>query len=898
MNKYLLILFFTSHLGLSGFSQTTLTPGDISIISISGDNKSFRFVPLVDLSVGTEIYFTDAGWVGPGFRPNEGAVKYTASALVVAGTNIEYISGASNFTIADDSNVGTNGFLLSTGGDQVLAFQGSTAAPNFIFAAQSNSTQWQASATNSNDSGLPPGLIDGITAVCYGSGPGASSEFDNTWYDCSVTTGTPATVLAAIADQNNWIGNNTTNTPCTDNFFGVPGGGGTPIAVFIHEVQGSGNTVTNSGTLVQIEAVVIGDYQAADEIGGFFVQEETTDEDGDPATSEGIFVYCNTCLIDVMEGDLVQIEGITGEFFDMSQIDVSGADGMVSVMSSSKINLVTPANVSLPALTATNDIATFESIEGMFVNFVNTLTVTEHFQLGRYGQLTLSANGKQRQFTQDNLPSVAGYTAHQIDREKSRIILDDYNDNENIDPVIHPETTNFSVSNTVRGGSTVNNLQGIMHWSWSGNSGTNAWRIRPMKTNPVTFIDSNPRTAAPIGSEDLRIMSFNVLNYFNGNGVGGGFPTSRGANSPAELVRQTDKIVSAMLATDADIIGLVELENDYSDDANSAIANLVDALNLAIGNTAYAYVDPINNVGSDEITNGFIYKIYKVSLLGNYQALTSQAFLDPNNTGQDRNRPAIAQTFEISDPTNDGLGERFTVVINHFKSKGSSCGGTDDDPTTGQGNCNGTRTGASNALISWLDTDPTNSGDPDFVIMGDINAYGMEDPITAFTNNGYTNLVDANVTDASSFVFNGEWGSLDHALSTSSFTSQVSNVSIWNINADESSLLDYNDIIKDPGEQAWQAKPSTNPLFNPDEYRSSDHDPILISLSYGVCPVTLDISSTVSSNIYEAGILITSNGQVPSPNNVDYSAGDCVLMNAGFEVELYANFHAYIDGCN
>jgi len=899
MGKYVILFFLFLALGFKSNAQTVLQPGDIAIISLSGDNKSFRFVPLVNLAQGTEIFFTDAGWIGPGFRAAEGAVKYTASSAVPAGTNIEYLSGAANFTNADDANVGTNGFLLSTSGDQVLAFQGSTASPTFIFAVQSNSTVWQAAATNSNDSGLPPGLSNGVNAIAYGAGTGSGSEIDNIWYDCSTTTGTTAQLLAAIANQNNWTGNNSSYTPCTANFLGTPGGGGgNPVTMFIHDVQGSGSAVTNQGSLVQLEAVVVADYQSANELGGFFIQEETADEDGNAATSEGIFVYCNTCPVAVAEGDLVLVEGISTEFFDMSQIDVSGANGLVTVQSSSNLNLVTPVNVSLPAAAPTNAVATYESIEGMLVNFTNTLTVTEHFQLGRYGQLTLSANGKQRQFTEDNLPSVAGYNTHLVDREKNRIILDDYNDDENIDPVIHPAPGNFSVSNTVRGGNIVNNLQGIMHWSWAGAAGTNAWRIRPMKTNPVNFTNSNPRPAPPIGAEDLRIMSFNVLNYFNGNGVGGGFPTSRGANSPAELVRQTDKIVAALVAIDADIVGLVELENDYSSGANSAIAQLVNALNLAIGSNEYTYVNPGSNLGSDQITNGLIYKSQRVSTVGAHQALTSSAFLDPNNTGQSRNRPALAQTFEIIDPANDGLTERFTVVINHFKSKGSSCGAGDDDTTTGQGNCNGTRTGASNALITWLNTDPTNSGDPDFLVMGDINAYSMEDPITAFTNSGYANLVDLNVTEPSSFVFNGEWGSLDHALSSSSFVSQVSNVSVWNINADESSLLDYNDTILDAGELAWQAKPSTNPLYAPDQFRSSDHDPIIISLSYGACPAVLNIPNTVPSNLYEASVTITSDGLIPAPNSVDYSAGTCIELKPGFEVQGNATFQAYIQGCN
>ncbi len=430
-------------------SQTVLVAGDLVVTEINGDAKSFRFVPLVTLSAGTEIYFTDSGWLTSSFRPNEGAVLYTAPAGgTAAGTNIQYTASASNFTQITDDNVGNGGFFLSTGGDQVLAFQGSTAAPIFIFAAQSNSTQWQqGGATSANTSGLPPGLTDGCTAVAAGSGSGSSDEFDNVWYDCSLIAANNTDLIAAVSDQANWQGDNGASSACSATFTIMPGGTGpscsvvsNPITAKIHEVQGTGSSVTSNGTLTTIEAVVTSDLQLATELGGFFVQEEDADADADPQTSEGIWVYCDSCPVDVMEGDLVEVVGIQQENFDMSQINVAaaGATGGITVISSNNSGLVSPAVISLPAASPTNSATTYENIEGMLIEYSNELTVTEHFQLARYGQLVLSADGKQRQFTQDNAPSAAGYTAHQIDIDRHRIILDDLNDEQNIDPVYHP----------------------------------------------------------------------------------------------------------------------------------------------------------------------------------------------------------------------------------------------------------------------------------------------------------------------------------------------------------------------------------------------------------------------------------------------------------------------------
>jgi len=165
----------------------------------------------------------------------------------------------------------------------------------------------------------------------------------------------------------------------------------------------------------------------------------------------------------------------------------------------------------------------------------------------------------------------------------------------------------------------------------------------------------------------------------------------------------------------------------------------------------------------------------------------------------------------------------FTVAVNHLKSKGSSCSSIGDpDIGDGQGNCNGTRTDAATALVNWLATDPTGSGSEDFLILGDLNAYSQEDPVTTIESASYTDLIEAFVgtgfTDgAYSFNFFAESGSLDHALSSLGMTANVTGAAIWHINADEPAALDYNNFNQPL-------------LYNPDEFRSSDHDPLLVGL--------------------------------------------------------------------
>lgn len=202
-----------------------LTAGDIAIIGVNGDTPdSFTFVATVDLSAGEVITFTDSGVLtGGSFRGNEGAVQYTVPMGGVAAGNVVEFSGVGgDWAAANDANVGNNGLALSTSGDQVFAFSGSSAAPTFIFAVQTNSNQFQADSTSSTTSALPPGLTVGTTAVAVGAGPGDGDEFDNSEYTGPRNQTDKASALADIANASNWTGSNSLITLDTTAFGSLP----------------------------------------------------------------------------------------------------------------------------------------------------------------------------------------------------------------------------------------------------------------------------------------------------------------------------------------------------------------------------------------------------------------------------------------------------------------------------------------------------------------------------------------------------------------------------------------------------------------------------------------------------------------------------------------------------
>lgn len=603
-----------------------------------------------------------------------------------------------------------------------------------------------------------------------------------------------------------------------------------PDAVtLLSDVQGDGARSPLVGDTVNVEAVVTSLITSADVLDGFFLQEQDADADTDPNTSEGVFVFCRAnCPGALAAGDLVQVTGVVAEFFDNTQINATA--GTIAVVDSGR-PLPTAAVVALPAATSTRDAATFQSVEGMRTTISTTLAVSEYFNLARFGEIVLTAGERPYQYTHDNAPSEAGYEAYLADLATRRIILDDDSNDQNDatsgpldnEPYYYP-TPGLSTGNAFRGGDTITGLTGVFEYSFG------AWKLRPVAGEDYVFEPTNPRAAAPaeVGGR-LKVASFNVLNYFttidttSSNRTGtcggpGGTLDCRGADSTAELDRQRAKIVAALLGLDADVIGLVEIQNDDG----VATADLVDALNAATAPGTYAYIDT-GFLGTDAIKQAFVYRLASITPVGDFAVLDAGVDVRFDTM---RNRPALAQTFEEVT-----TGARFTAVVNHFKSKGSPCGAGDDSPLDGSANCDGTRTAAAQALADWLATDPTGSGDPDVLVIGDLNSYRNERPITTLEKAGYTDLLEQFVgEDAYTYVFDGQLGYLDYALANAPLLGQVTGATAWHTNADEVPLLDYNDTVKDAGEASFERKSSALPLYAPDPFRASDHDAVVVGL--------------------------------------------------------------------
>jgi predicted extracellular nuclease/subtilisin-like proprotein convertase family protein len=639
-------------------------------------------------------------------------------------------------------------------------------------------------------------------------------------------------------------------------------GGTTPI----HTIQGSGATSPLINTQVTVEALVVADFQGVGNINGYFVQMADSDQDADPATSEGLFIFDPGNLTPVAVGNFVRVSGTVTEFQSQTQL---GTLTEAAVCAGGPTT-ATPANVVLPF----SDLAYPERFEGMSVAMTQTLTVNETFNLGRGGILTLAA-GRLQQPTNVVLPGAAA-NALQAANNLNWITLDDGSLLQNSDPIIYPTPLGLSALNTVRSGDSVSQLAGVLT---QGNPGWSTpgilYRIHPLSA--PTFTATNPRPAAPNpvrAGGSLRVSSFNVLNYFltlddGVNDICGPDQNMecRGADSALEFTRQRDKLLQALYILNADVVGLMELENTPNVEP---LADIVAGLNGLAGAGTYDYIDAgLINPG-DVIKVGIIYKPGVVQPVGDFAILNN--LVDPN-FDTNLHRPALAQTFQESASN----GGRFTVIVNHLKSKGcTGATGLDADQGDGQSCWNLARTTASNALVNWALSDPTGAGDPDFMILGDLNSYAKEDPMVALETAGYTNLETLFVgANAYSYVFGSQAGSLDHSMANASLTPQVSGATTWHINADEPGVLDYNTEFKSPGQIIS--------LFNADQFRTSDHDPLLIGLN--LTPAAASIVVTKTVGIDPSVCATTDNITVPAGTDVTYCYE---VANTG---TLTLNFH-------
>lgn len=561
-----------------------------------------------------------------------------------------------------------------------------------------------------------------------------------------------------------------------------------PRSFAIGEVQGRAAGSPHHGAEVRVEGVVTATF--LDGLDGFFLQSAADEDDGDPDTSNGLFVARGSVdMSHVQPGQRLQVWG--------EVVDAGPDDGGPTTLRARGMTDLGRAGV-IPARVdaAPADAGDWARLEGMLVRVDAPLTITGHASLLRFGEMVASFDGRQYQPTELFPP---GPEAEREARRNAtaRLLLDDGNADE------WPAAIAFLAElpddgAPLRVGSTLGPVTGIVD--------RRRGQYRLIPTQPLEVTAQADRPAPPRVAGGLRLAALNLENLFNGDGRGGGFPTERGAPTPELFAVQQAKLVATLQALDVDVAALSEIENDGRGPL-TALAGYVDALNSAGPARDWVHVDYGPGPGNDAIRVGLVYRSTRVRPVGAPLSTAAPAFAWGS-------RPPLGQAFEAA------AGGRWLVVANHFKSKGG-CPAADHpqaregdaDQGDGQSCWNAHRVAAAKALADWLDSDPAGIGSENTIILGDLNSYGQEDPLRVLRARGWHDALLAGGLDRPySYVFNGHSGRLDHALMHETRLDRVRGAAVWHANADEHTGFGYEN---DASSDVW---------------RSSDHDPLVLGI--------------------------------------------------------------------
>lgn len=685
----------------------------------------------------------------------------------------------------------------------------------------------------------------------------------------------------------------------------------------ISVIQGEGDKSPLAGESVTVQGVVTAVVSLPTK--GFYLRSEVSDNN--PLTSDGIFVKSGSADSQMIGRTLCLGSEVT-ENYGQTQLSAETwqiVDNNITPTAATDIEILESDNGSFRN--------TLERYEGMLVNLPTDMDPLKDgeqnmrvsrsfsFNYDSYrNNITLAYSRPNMQPNQLNVAGSDESKAAAAQNNDYRLTIESSTKAANGQIPYYPQFETAPEHNYIRIDDSVIGMEGVISYSY----GEYALTVTN-ELNNSNFVHNLPRTDSPDIKEDapkdhfaIRVASQNLFNYFNSpfGGDQNQFGQSRGADTYDEFIQQKSKLVEAIRALDADVVGLMEMENNGFGQ-NSAIADLVNEVNVFYHDeyadnadkpysteNRYVFVgfdhngnevlDELDSLGSDAIATGIIYRPSKVSI-ERTQVITmpqqkAPTIVNDNNevikdgndeileSGQNYHRDALVVTFVVNQ-----TGKRLTVAVNHFKSKGSTCwedwqGVEFGDATVWksrapdldfQGSCAEFRVAGAVRLGEEMQQI---AGDK--IIMGDLNAYAHEDPLLVLTENptnktlttardtfigskpqfnsngdpitvtnsfGYVDIVGKLFEEKGktpwSYSYNDEVGSLDHILITPSLEDRVIDAADWHINAAESNLYDYN----------WEYKcvsySSSNPCsenkyYAEDHFRSSDHDPALITLSY------------------------------------------------------------------
>jgi len=631
------------------------------------------------------------------------------------------------------------------------------------------------------------------------------------------------------------------------------------VVVPIHAIQGSGSTSPLDGQVVVTEGVI-----TARRSNGFFVQTADGEDDGNPETSEGLFVFTgSTSLPAVAVGNRVRVSGRVVDFTPSSNLnqrpltEITGGGGVTVQVSLRAAGAALPAPVAIdPALAApTSALEALERYEGMRVSTGPLVTVAASGAFlseanatvtGTDGVFHAVLQGVPRPFREpgiavtDVIAATAPAGVPRFDTNPERIRIDS-------------DAQLGAARVAADAGIALPSLTGVLDY------GSGVYTLLPdpgQLTGDATGLlpgGPAPKPVADAPADAISVASFNLLRFFdNVNDPAIGEPVLTTAAFEARLV-DTSEAICRFLKT-PDVLGIVEVENlatlqRLADAVNSNVSgacgsNPQYAARLLEGNDVGG-IDVGVLVSEREVRPG----TPRVTVLDVTQVGKDSRFTNPDGSSELLNdRPSLAVRTRIA--AANGNDAPLTVVVNHLRSLN---GVNDPDAGSAGWATSGQRVRAKRAaqaleLAQWIESRQQADAGERMILVGDFNAFefsdGLVDSMGIITGReaGPGTVLEYAVSpvtrplttlttlipqaDRYSFSFEGNAQSLDHVVANAAVFASALDVVTEHaaINADFSETR-----------------------FGQSAVRTSDHDPVVVRLVEGAFR-TADLGVSIESS--------------------------------------------------
>lgn len=487
----------------------------------------------------------------------------------------------------------------------------------------------------------------------------------------------------------------------------------------ISAIQGVGDQSPLQNKLATTEGVVT---QKMPLLKGFFIQSDDADQDQNPDSSEALFVYHHP-FNNLTVGDRIRIAAKVSEYHGNTQL--SGVRFIERCGLGRVQPYLLPGHSNLP----------LEALENMQVRLPAGLQVLGNQSWHRFGVLSVGQPDQSPWLLDDG--SYQRYSGSHWQR--------------------------------VRRGASVPELQGVLTYAYD------QFRIHADTAIEDWSTDIPRRPEKPEwlnDSDALKILSWNMENFFL-------WParSNRAEPTEAEFARRKDKWLNTLLTADADLVALIEVENQ-----RQSLQQLANWLNEQLPTSKqYQVVFPLTS-GPDQITQGILYRPERVEVIG-------QPMTWPMPARIGLGRPILGQRFSLN-------GSEFIVLVNHWPSKRKRCSA--QDPVDNF--CAGLRQQIAFQLLEQIEQHRFKQ----YLLLGDLNSAPGQ-PGYNVLNRAMNDLFGA---EEYSYVYRNNSVRLDHIFAAPKMVEWVVASGIWKINADENELAMYSQTI----------------------WRSSDHDPVWVQI--------------------------------------------------------------------